>query len=180
MPSVWGLLASATENMHGGQIASVYLILSLLITVMQCNFPRESAKPEKNAMPPSNAPEPLDSAAIVGMIDNLSNTDIRWDGTFVGLAPTVVSDSARQLLSSGAVVIPHLVKALEDDTKFVAAHVLLTLVAGVEHPTVPWNGLEVDLLPDGQVKVDAAQRFELARRWQKWQQSTPHPRALPE
>ena len=27
------------------------------------------------------------------------------------------------------------------------------------------------LLPDGQVKVDVAQRFELARRWQKWQQS---------
>jgi hypothetical protein len=36
------------------------------------------------------------------------------------------------------------------------------------------------LLPDGQVKVDAAQRFELARRWQKWQQFTPHPPSLPE
>lgn len=121
-----------------------------------------------------------DSAAVTRIIVNLSNTDIRWDGTFVGLAPTVVSDSARQLLASGEVIIPYLVKALEDDSKFVVAHVVLTLVSGVEYHTMPWNGLKVDLLPDGQVKVDAAQRFELVRRWQKWQQSAPHPRSLPE
>ncbi|NLW35343.1 hypothetical protein [Syntrophorhabdus aromaticivorans] len=130
-------------------------------------------------MTPQNPTEPPDSAAIARIADRLRNADIRWDGTLIGFMPTVVSDSARQLLFSGEAVIPHLISALEDDSKFVAAHVLLTLVSGVEYRTRPWNGLNVDLLPDGQVKFDAAQRFELARRWRDWQQSTPHPQSLP-
>ncbi len=127
-----------------------------------------------------NSTEPLDSITMVQIIDHLSNTDIRWDGTLVGLAPTVVSDSARKLLVLGEVAIPPLLSALDQDSKFVAAHVLLTLISGVEYHPVPWNGLKVDLLPDGQVKFDAGQRFELARRWRNWQQSLPHPRSLPE
>ena len=126
-----------------------------------------------------NSTESLGSANIARMIDHLNNADIRWDGTLVGLAPTIVRDSARQLLISGDVVIPKLVSALEDESKFVAAHVLLTLLSAVEYHTTPWNGLPVDLSPDGQVRFDVGQRFELVRRWRAWQQATPRPRWLP-
>jgi len=114
------------------------------------------------------------------MIDHLNNADIRWDGTLVGLVPMIVSNAAYQVLASGDVVIPALMSALEDESKFVAAHVLLTLLSGVEYHTMPWNGLKIDLLPDGQAQFDADQRFELMRRWRTWQQATPHPRSLPE
>jgi hypothetical protein len=68
---------------------------------------------------------------------------------------------------------------LEDESRFVAAHVLLTLLSGVKYQTIPWNGLEVNLPPDGRARIDAGQRFELARRWRAWQEAAPHPRSLP-
>jgi hypothetical protein len=116
--------------------------------------------------------------SIPGLIERLNNADIRWDGTFIGLVPTIVSDPARQLVASGEIAIPHLVRALEDESKFVAAHVLLTLLSAVEYHTTPWNGLDVDLSTDSQARFDVRQRFELARRWRDWQQATPRPRSL--
>lgn len=164
--------------MHTDHLARSWLILSLMFAAIECDRPHDSTSREDDVM--TRPSKPPDAAAIERIIDNLSNTDIHWDGTLVGLTPTVVSESARQLLAWGEVAIPHLINALADDSKFVAAHVVLTLVSGVEYHTIPWNGLKVDLLPDGQVKIDAAQRFDLARRWQKWQQAAPHPRSLPE
>jgi hypothetical protein len=117
---------------------------------------------------------------VAGLVDQLGNADIRWNGTFYGLMPTIVGDGAKQLLASGSVAIPGLVSALEDESKFVAAHVLLTLLSGVEYHTAPWNGLEVELRAENEVHIDSRQRFELARRWLAWQQSEPHPRSLPE
>src|SRR2546425_8964277 len=113
------------------------------------------------------------SANTARMIDDLNNADIRSDGSLVGLVPAIVGDSARQLLASGDVAIPHLIGALEDESKFVAAHVLLTLLSAVEHHTTPWNGLKVDLSPDGQAQFDVQQRFEISRRWRAWHQATP-------
>ncbi|TAH35242.1 MAG: hypothetical protein EYC70_13480 [Planctomycetota bacterium] len=120
------------------------------------------------------------SADIAGWIDDLDNADIRWDGTLVGLVPAIGSGAARQLLAAGDVAVPQLIAALEDESRFVAAHVLLTLLSGVEYHTVPWNGLKVDIAPDGQARVDAGQRPALVRRWRTWQQATPRPRSLPE
>jgi hypothetical protein len=114
------------------------------------------------------------------MVDDLSNADVRWDGTLVGFAPTVVGESARRLLSSGEGAIPALVGALDDELKFVVAHVLLTHLSGVEYHTTPWNGLEIDLSPDNEAQFDVGQRFELGRRWRAWQQATQRGRSLPE
>lgn len=125
-----------------------------------------------------NSNEPSVSASVASMIDRLNNADIRWDGTIFGLVPTIVSESAHQLLASGDVAIPLLLNTLEDESKFVAAHVLLTFISAVEYHTGPWNGLTVDLSPDGQAQFDIRQRFELARRWRAWQQATPRPRSL--
>jgi hypothetical protein len=113
------------------------------------------------------------------MVDHLDNTDVHWDGTLVGITPTIVGEAARQLLALGDVVIPELVAALHDESRFVVAHVLLTVVSGVQYHTEPWNGLRVDLSMDDEVVFDIGQRSELARRWGAWHQATPHPRSLP-
>lgn len=130
-------------------------------------------------MPKNHFPKSSDPAAIVRLVNQLSNNDIRWDGTYVGFIPTIVSDVARQLLTIGNAAVPRLVSALEDESKFVAAHVLLTLISAVEYQTMPWNGLEINLSANGETNTDAHQRFALARRWRAWQQATPHPRSLP-
>jgi len=130
-------------------------------------------------MTENHFPKSSDPAVISRLVDQLSNNDIRWDGTFVGFVPTIVSDGARQLLTIGGAAVPQLVSALEDESRFVAAHVLLTLISAVEHQTGPWNGLAIDLAADGKTHIDAHQRFELARRWRAWQQAKPHPRSLP-
>lgn len=122
--------------------------------------------------------EPRDLPSIASLVDRLSNAGVRWDGTYFGLVPTIESDAARQLLASGALAIPQLVDALEDESRFVAAHVLLTMLSGVEHQTAPWNGLDVDLSADGEVRIDPRQRFELARRWRAWEGVRAHPRSL--
>ena len=122
----------------------------------------------------------LDGPPVARMIEQLDNSDIRWDGTLVGLTPAIVGDAARQLLASGDPAIPDLIRVLEDESKFAAAHVLLTQLSGVEHGAIPWNGLTVDLSPDGQARVNPGERIDLLRRWRAWQQTTPRPRSLPE
>jgi hypothetical protein len=122
--------------------------------------------------------EPENPADVVRLVDQLGNADIHWNGTFYGLMPSVVGDAARQLLNSDAVAIARLVDALEDESKFVAAHVLLTMLSGVEYHTAPWNGLEIELSAEDEVRIDPRQRFELARRWRAWQGVTPRPRSL--
>ncbi len=122
--------------------------------------------------------EPRLPSAISDLVDRLGNGDVGWTGTFDGFLPTIVGDAARQLLAIGDVAVPYLIGALDDESKFVAAHVLLTTLAGVEHHTAPWNGLEIELLPDNEVRIDPRQRLELARRWRAWQATTPRRRTL--
>src|SRR5262245_16455033 len=122
--------------------------------------------------------EPPDLSDATRLVDQLSNADIHWDGTFYGPMPTIVSDAARRLLAIGDDAVPLLISALENESQFVAAHVLLTLLSGVEYQTAPWNGLEIELSDDGEVRIDPRQRIELARRWRAWQGVTPRPRSL--
>jgi hypothetical protein len=153
--------------------------VSLLLLAISCDGWHQRTTNEERTMTASNPSEPLASADVARMIDHLNNADIRWDGTPIGLVPTVVGDSARQLLASGSAAVPHLVSALEDESKFVTAHVLLTLLSAVEYQTMPWNGLVIELSAGGEARIDPRQRFELVRRWRAWQQATPRPRTLP-
>lgn len=110
----------------------------------------------------------------------LANADVRWEGTHLGLSPTIAGEAADRVRRQGESAVPRLVDALEDPDRFVAAHVLLTEISGVEHQAFPsWNGLAVDLAADGTVTIDPAQRHDLARRWRAWQAASPRPRALP-
>ena len=99
------------------------------------------------------------------LVDRLKNSDIRWDGTLIGLFPRITGEEAHELLALGEEAVPPLIDALDDESKFVAAHVLLTLLSDDEYETSPWNGLEIELGADGEPRVDPARRFELAKRW---------------
>lgn len=118
------------------------------------------------------APEPNPALA------RLRNGDVQWDGTLVGVLPRVAGDAALELLD----VAPdweRMVDALQDEQRFVAVHVLLTLQAGLVHHGPAWNGLELGLAADGSVQIEPTQRFELRRRWLAWLATHPRPPALP-
>lgn len=85
--------------------------------------------------------EPQDVAEVACLVDRLGSADIRWNGTFYGLMPTIVGDAARQLLASGAIAIPPLVDALEDESRFVAAHVVAhdAVRRRVSHRALEWS-----------------------------------------
>src|ERR1051325_3917689 len=88
---------------------------------------------------------PRETPDVARLVEQLGDADVRWDGSYAGLLPAVAGDAGRQLLDAGDGAIPPLIDALDDESRFVAAHVLLTLLSGVEHATAPWNGLDVEL-----------------------------------
>jgi hypothetical protein len=113
-------------------------------------------------------------------VDELSNADVQWDGTYVGLRPVIESTEAERIRQQGDRAVPDLIAALADEDTFAVAHVLLTDIARVSHERLPtWNGLAVDIRADGTVTVEPAQRFDLARRWRQWYETQPRPDRLP-
>ena len=110
----------------------------------------------------------------------LSNADIKWEGTYAGLSPILIGEKAKQLAEMGGQAIPELISTLSNEDVFVAAHVLLTQLSGIEYQAFPaWNGLAVDIASDGTVAIDPDQRFDLVRRWEKWYQTKSRPKVLP-
>jgi len=123
----------------------------------------------------------VDPAELDELVEGLSNADVVWDGTNLGLAPTVTSPTGERLVRLGLAAGRHLVAAMSDPDRFVVAHVILTRGSGVAFGAYPeWNGLAVSLTADGGVDIDPAQRSVLARRWQRWFDTDPHPRQLPD
>jgi hypothetical protein len=111
----------------------------------------------------------------------LRNEDIHWEGSYFGLQPALVGQPAKLLADlHGESVVASLVRCLDNPEAFAAAHVLLTMISGVEHATIPWNGLVVDLKADGRAQIDFAQRIVLAERWRRWFAMHPHPQILPD
>jgi hypothetical protein len=104
------------------------------------------------------------------LVTQIKNTDVHWDGTYLGLRPNLggVSKELRTRLTAD--LIPALVDALKDKKRFVAAHVLLTEFSGVqfEADAGTWNGLQVELLPNGQAVIPDSQQASLVRQWNDW------------
>lgn len=115
---------------------------------------------------------------------SISNSDVRWDGSYVGLLPQF-SGAAKEILDNRAVDFKELVKALGDKRRFIAAHALLTMLTGhvIESPTgggidpvtgnilsgtefgAKFNGLRVDLFADGRVVIPENQQAGLIKKW---------------
>jgi hypothetical protein len=113
-------------------------------------------------------------------LSDIPNNDaVHWDGTRFGLLPTL-PEEAEYIAREGQVVVPILLDAMTDPHLFVAAHVLLTRITGVQHGTFPaWNGLTVDLRGEAEVSIDPDQMPNLARRWKLYFQTEPRPSLLP-
>jgi hypothetical protein len=100
--------------------------------------------------------------------EHLAATRLEWEGTEAGLEPILSGEGYEALLKQGERSVPALVAALDDEGTFVKAHVLLTEISGVTHPTFPtWNGLEVEMRADGEVRIDPSQRHALTERWKR-------------
>jgi hypothetical protein len=104
--------------------------------------------------------------------ESISNGDIQWTYTLIGLQPAVkgktreVLDHMRKTKADMQV----LVEQLDDPTRFQAAHVLLTYLqasfhkGGIPTGTGPWNGMTVTF--DGKVaKCSPDQRSQLKKDW---------------
>ena len=115
------------------------------------------------------------------LIDEFHNADVTWDGTFVGLSPSLVPELEARVATLRPQDAAPLLAALADPDRFVLAHVLLTQLSGVTYESSPtWNGLAVDLLADGETRIDAAQRGTLQRRWERYYSLSPRPERLPD
>jgi hypothetical protein len=68
--------------------------------------------------------------------------------------------------------LPMLMTCLHDPDRFAAAHVYLKLIQGELLPTSSeeWQGLHVEVLPDGGGKYDPSDQEKLLREWKEWRQ----------
>jgi len=102
------------------------------------------------------------------LILNMRNSDVQWDGTFIGLLPNFQGPTLA-LQKIDEPIEPLLVAALLDEERYVAAHVLLTdRTNGSWTDTAEyWNGLRVHLYADGSVSYEGNDRNELHQYWIK-------------
>ena len=99
----------------------------------------------------------------------LTDGKVGWHGTDLGLAPQLSDSDERLVKALDEEDIPVLLDALDSEATFVTAHVLLTRLTGVPHETAPsWNGLVIDIGPDGSTHVDPAQRPAIVDLWRRW------------
>ena len=88
-------------------------------------------------------------------VRSLSNSDVKVDGSYIGLMVSLDTSAANALRKQGRSANPLLLAALREPDKFAAAHVLLTNInAGRSPRTISagdWNGMRVTLFADGRV-----------------------------
>lgn len=112
--------------------------------------------------------------------DHLTTIRVEWEGREEGLTPIFVEGNPEAILELKEKAIRDLIDALSDKHLFVSAHVLLTQISGIEYQAFPtWNGLKVEMASDGTVTINPDQRYESARRWERWYQTEPRPKELP-
>lgn len=101
------------------------------------------------------------------LVAKINNDNIRWEGNYIGLEVVGVGEAERRVLQAGSACRPSLIAALQDDTRFVAAHVLLTKMRGGPFPIsgAEWNHLKVILRHDGTVEIPPGQKAPILRLW---------------
>ena len=84
----------------------------------------------------------MESASVT----QLTNEDVTWKGTWVGLKP-VLSQRAENVLETGTNAVPDLLQAIQDNNQYAVAHVLLTkiLFARFSFSEAHWNQLPVQI-----------------------------------
>ena len=102
------------------------------------------------------------------LVGCIRNEEVQWYWTFSGLEPRLGGATAK-LLAIKESIEPMLLDVLLDKGKFAAAHVLLTYRSTGAFIEVEgeWNGLQVDLLADGQVSYEGNDLAKLHEYWEK-------------
>ena len=104
-------------------------------------------------------------------VGKIRNSDIAWDGNYFGLLPRIEGQASKSVMALGESAVSALIRALDDPSRFAAAHVLLTEIKmrGVSRPLSArdWNGLRVELSADGHVQLHPEQREELKVFWRE-------------
>jgi hypothetical protein len=94
---------------------------------------------------------------------------VHWSGSYVGLYFTLTGASAQLTGYRDEQLRPLLIQALEDDRRFVAAHVLLTSISKVQFANTniagSWNGLNVTLFGDGRTEIPKGEREKIVEKW---------------
>ena len=97
----------------------------------------------------------------------ISNADVAWDGTDLGIMPKVTRQGVLDVLASPDCSAPFLVDALLDPNRYVVAHVLLTDLSNEPWggDGGAWNGLHVQLYADGRTTFEGNDRQQLHTIW---------------
>ncbi len=108
------------------------------------------------------------SANTLHLIASIKNEDVTWDLNYLGLIPKLTG-ATLALEDSHEDINPLLIDALVDENKFVAVHVLLTFrTSNTDRLTASeWNGLAVQVSPNGKVSFDGNNLRELQKRWKE-------------
>lgn len=106
----------------------------------------------------------------VQLVMLINNTDVRWDGDYFGLKPTLAGSSKKLMEMRSEQAIPALLEALKDKQRFVAAHILLAEMndTQMQRDAESWNGLRVNLLANGQTIIYKGQQNALVQKWKTW------------
>jgi hypothetical protein len=87
-------------------------------------------------------------------ISEMRNKDIHWDGTDVGLIPTIQNAQVFALIHEMVNIDSLLISCIHDPERFAVAHVILSQ----RHPSAfesagnEWNHLHISLEANGEVK----------------------------
>ena len=132
-----------------------WVILALLICACRRDGPADNSDAKKPA---------VESAAAI------QNDDVKWDGTYTGLVPSLFGASKALRRRTNEQTMALLIDALADKNRYIAAHVLLTELSGKRYQTGPnsWNDLHVSLASDGSVRIPEGEQAFLIRKWSEW------------
>ena len=101
------------------------------------------------------------------LVAQIRNDQVHWDGNYFGLAPQIRGTLPRLIFMRGRACVPYLIEALNDDSRFIAAHVYLSLLSrgGFQTSAEAFNGLRVELYADGTTAIAPEQKQTLLTRW---------------
>jgi hypothetical protein len=111
--------------------------------------------------------EPISDDKVLDLVLCIRNEDIRWSYTYFGLFPVNTSGATRQLNGTEKEIDSMLLDLLEDEDRYVAAHVLLTFRSQerFELGTREWNGLYVQLGDGDIISYEGNNLAALQRYW---------------
>ena len=100
------------------------------------------------------------------LVAQIRNEQVQWSGQFIGLVPILEGVLPRLIFLRGRACVPHLKRALNDDSRFIVAHVYLTYLS--PEPRVSsaahFNGFYIDLYSDRTV-IPPNQKQAIIAQW---------------